>query len=74
MKLECSIVLFEDKVKDESLPIQDEPEGLGQLVYDCDMRLVMNDENLQAIEQVRQFLEGSEGVEFRGLTIEWAKP
>ena len=28
----------------------------------------MNDENLQTIGQVRQFLEGSEGVEFRGLT------
>jgi len=32
------------------------------------MRLMMNDEGLQAIEQVRQFLEGSEAVEFRGLT------
>jgi len=28
----------------------------------------MNDGNLQTIEQVRQFLEGSEAVEFRGLT------
>ena len=28
----------------------------------------MNDEGLQAIEQVRQFLEGSEAVEFMGLT------
>ncbi len=28
----------------------------------------MNDEGLQTIEQVRQFLEGSEAVEFRGLT------
>jgi transposase InsO family protein len=28
----------------------------------------MNDERLQTIEQVRQFLEGSEAVEFRGLT------
>ena len=32
------------------------------------MRLIMNDESLQTIEQVRQFLEGSEAVEFRGLT------
>ena len=30
----------------------------------------MNDEQLQTIEQVKQFLEGSEAVEFRGLTIE----
>ncbi len=29
---------------------------------------MMNDKGLQAIEQVRQFLEGSEAVEFRGLT------
>ena len=28
----------------------------------------MNDESLQTTEQVRQFLEGSEAVEFRGLT------
>jgi hypothetical protein len=67
-------------VKGESLPIQDEPgggyrfptqdetEGLRQLVYDWDMRLIMNDGQLQTIEQVRQFLEGSEAVEFRGLT------
>ena len=30
------------------------------------MRLIMNDEQLQTIEQVKQFLEGSEAVEFRG--------
>ena len=28
----------------------------------------MNDENLQTTEQARQFLEGSEAVEFKGLT------
>jgi len=28
----------------------------------------MNDRNLQTVEQVRQFLKGSEAVEFRGLT------
>ena len=28
----------------------------------------MNYESLQTIEQVRQFLEGNEAVEFRGLT------
>ena len=28
----------------------------------------MNDGQLQTVEQVRQFLEGSEAVEFRGLT------
>jgi len=30
----------------------------------------MNDEQLQMIEQVKQFLEGSETLEFRGLSIE----
>ena len=30
----------------------------------------MNDEQLQTIEQVKQFLEGSEAVEFRGLTTQ----
>jgi len=30
----------------------------------------MNDEKLQTIEQVEQFLEGSEGVGFRGVTVE----
>ena len=34
------------------------------------MQLMMNDRQLQTVEQVRQFLEGSEAVEFRGLTIE----
>ena len=40
--------------------MQDEPEKSGQLVYDWDMRLIMNDEQLQTIEQIKQFLEGSE--------------
>jgi len=30
---------------EQSLPIQDEPEGLRQLVYDWDMLLIMNDAN-----------------------------
>ena len=29
---------------------------------------MMNDESLQTVEQVRQFLEGNEAVEFRGIT------
>jgi len=32
------------------------------------MQLVMNDRQLQTVEQVRQFVEGSEEVEFKGLT------
>ena len=34
------------------------------------MLLVMNDGQLQTVEQVRGFLEGSEAVEFRGLTTQ----
>ena len=30
----------------------------------------MNDEKLKTIEQVKQFLEGSEAIEFRGLSAE----
>jgi len=50
--------------------MQNEPERFKQLVYDWDMRLIMNDGQLQTIEQVRQFLEGSEVVEFKGLMAE----
>src|SRR4030042_5658126 len=34
------------------------------------MRLIMNDEDLQTIEQVKQFLEGSEALKFGGVSIE----
>ena len=34
------------------------------------MILIMNDKQLQTIEQVEQFLEGSEVLEFRGLSAE----
>src|SRR5512136_265007 len=50
--------------------MQDEPERSGQLVYDWDMLLIMNDEQLQTIEEIKQFLEGSEPLEFRGLATE----
>ncbi|MBT9162882.1 MAG: hypothetical protein DDT27_01447 [Dehalococcoidia bacterium] len=43
---------------------------MRQLVYDWDMRLIMNDTQLQTIEQVRQFLEGSKELEFKGLLTE----
>jgi hypothetical protein len=33
------------------------------------MRLIMNDENLKTMEQVKVFLEGSEGLKFRGLSV-----
>ena len=33
------------------------------------MRLIMNDRNLQTIEQARQFLGGSEALEFRALSV-----
>ncbi len=34
------------------------------------MQLIMNDEELQTIEQVKQFLEGSEALKFGGVSIE----
>jgi len=42
----------------------------GRLVYDWDMQLIMNDERLQTIEKVKQFLEGSEALEFGGISVE----
>ncbi|MFC2032393.1 integrase, partial [Chloroflexota bacterium] len=48
----------------------DESEGFRQLVYDWDILLIMNDGQLQTLERVRGFLEGSEAVEFRGLTAQ----
>jgi len=33
------------------------------------MQVIMNDRNLQTIEQVRQFLGGSEALEFRALSV-----
>ena len=46
--------------------MQHEPERLGQFVYDWDVQLIMNDGQLQAVEQVSQFVEGSEALGFRG--------
>ena len=43
---------------------------MRQLVYDWDMQLIMNDKQIQTIEQVKQFLEGNEALEFRGLSTE----
>ena len=57
-------------LEEDQFLIQDEPEGVRQLAYDGDMRLTMNDEGLQTIEQVKQFLEGSEALEFRGVSVE----
>ncbi|MCJ7521098.1 MAG: integrase [Dehalococcoidia bacterium] len=34
------------------------------------MRLIMNDERLQTVKQVKQFLEGSEALEFGGVSVE----
>jgi len=39
-------------------------------VYDWDMLLDMNDRQLQTIEQVRQFIEGNQAVDFKGQSTE----
>jgi hypothetical protein len=33
------------------------------------MQLIMNDERLQTIEQVKQFLAGSEAMDFGGVSV-----
>src|SRR4030066_1115235 len=38
------------------------------LVYDWDMQLIMNDNRFETIDQVKQFLEGSNALEFRGVS------
>ena len=43
---------------------------IRQFAYDWDMRLIRNDEQLSTLQQVNRFLEGSEALEFRGLTTE----
>ena len=48
--------------------MQDGPEKIRQLFYDWDVQPIMNDGQLQRVEQIRQFLDSSEAVEFRGLT------
>ena len=69
--LQSTSSLFQYKMSLERASISnaDEPEELGQLVYDWDMQVIMNDRNLQTIEQVRQFLEGSAALEFRVLSV-----
>ena len=42
----------------------------GHLVYDWDRQLIMNDERLTTIEQVKQFLNGSKTLRFEGVSIE----
>src|ERR1035437_658538 len=37
------------------------------VVYDWDMRLKMNDEQLQTLEQVKQFIDSSQAIEFKGI-------
>ena len=62
--------MFAASDKCKSLPKQDEPEVGRQLVYDWDMQLIMNDERLQTIELVKQFLAGSEALHFLGESVE----
>jgi hypothetical protein len=38
------------------------------LVYDWDMQLIMNDNRFETIDQVKQFLEGSNALEFKGIS------
>src|SRR5659263_97489 len=40
------------------------------VVYDWDMRLNMNDEQLQTIEQVNQFIDSSQEIKYKGINIQ----
>jgi len=37
------------------------------VVYDWDMKLNMNDEQLQTLEQIKQFIDSSQAIEFKGI-------
>ena len=39
------------------------------VVYDWNMRLNMYDRQLRTLEQVKQFVDGSQGIEFNGLNL-----
>lgn len=68
----CRKSLFQYKMSLEGYRFltQDEPEAVRHLFYDWDMRLIMNNEKLNTVEQVKWFLEESEALEFGGLSIE----
>jgi putative endonuclease len=40
------------------------------VVYDWDMRLNMNDEQLQTIEQVNQFIDSSQEIKYKGINVQ----
>jgi len=67
-------------VKRKTLPIQDEPEQSSYfqckmnlyrygVIYDWNMRLNMNDKQLRTLEQVKQFIANSRGIEFNGISM-----
>ena len=37
------------------------------VVYDWNMKLNMNDEQLQTLEQIKQFIDSSQAIEFKGI-------
>jgi len=40
------------------------------VVYDWDMRLNMNDEQIQTLEQVQQFIDSSQSISFKGINTQ----
>ena len=40
-----------------------------RVVYDWNMQLIMDDKQIQTLEQVQQFVESSQGIEFSGLNV-----
>ena len=39
------------------------------VVYDWDMQLIMDDKEVRTLEQVKQFVDSSQGIEFSGLNL-----
>ena len=58
---------MQDESREYRFLTQSELERFRQLAYYYDMRLIMKDERLYTVEEVRQFRAGSEVVEFRDL-------
>jgi hypothetical protein len=39
------------------------------VVYDWNMQLIMDDKEVRTLEQVKQFVDSSQGIEFSGLNL-----
>jgi hypothetical protein len=47
---------------------------MSQCSYNWDLRINMNDEKLQRVEQLKQFVESSQAIEFEGIITQEKYP